>query len=274
MRKRVATTTAVFQPGYPAEKAIERLAGLGFEALDMALDYWVKQSNSPFSDDGYLEWAKRLKKKAEDFGVCYVQSHAPGDASNKEFYLERSIEITGALGASYMVVHPVYTYSDGTIINVAENFIKLNAELIRPWLEKAQQCGVIILSENLLWGVSSDPAIIAALVQEVDSEWFGWCYDTGHANCFGYSPKMLRECVVSPNTLHIHDNYGKSDDHLIPGEGTLDWELLIEMLKESGYSGDCVLEAHHQSLEVHGEERDKILTRLLDSAVILRDKMI
>ena len=37
-KTRIVTTTAVFQPGYPGEDAADRLARLGFEALDMALD--------------------------------------------------------------------------------------------------------------------------------------------------------------------------------------------------------------------------------------------
>ena len=173
-----------------------------------------------------------------------------------------------------MVLHPVWKYPDGTVINDAEDFICRNAELVRPWLEKAQQCGVVILSENLLEGASRDPRIIAALVQEVGSEWFGWCYDTGHANCFGFSPEVLKECAVPPLSLHMQDNHGDSrDEHLIPGEGTVDWEKLVETLKAIGYTGDCVLEAHHQSLEASDEERDVILARLLESARYLREKM-
>ena len=47
----------------------------------------------------------------------------------------------------------------------------------------------------------------------------------------------------------------------------------MEVFKEIGYSGDCVLEAHHQSLEAPDEERDMVLTQLLEAAKILRDKM-
>ena len=62
--RRIVTTTSVFEPGYPAEKALERLADLGFEALDMALDYWTEEG-SPFLSDGYLTWAEALRERAE-----------------------------------------------------------------------------------------------------------------------------------------------------------------------------------------------------------------
>lgn len=275
MKRRIVTTTSVFEPGYPAERAIERLAGLGYEALDMALDYWVNQPDSPFLGDGYLEWAKKLKKKADNLGVPYVQSHAPAGLEENADLFARSLETSKELGVSYMVVHPIGYYPDGTtIIEDEKEFIRINSEFLQPWIEKAQQCGVIILAENLLWGATRDPRTIAALVQEVGSEWFGWCYDTGHANCFGYLPEVLRECAVPPLSLHIQDNYGiESDDHLIPGDGTVDFKTLLEVLKEVGYTGECVLEAHHQSLSAPDQERDGILTRLLDVAKIIRGEM-
>jgi hypothetical protein len=40
-----------------------------------------------------------------------------------------------------------------------------------------------------------------------------------------------------------------------------------------GYQGDCVLEAHHQSLEAPDPERDRILSRLLEISFGLREKM-
>ena len=53
----------------------------------------------------------------------------------------------------------------------------------------------------------------------------------------------------------------------------MDWDALTETLKQIGYSGDCVLEAHHQSLTAPDSERDAILTRLLNRARVLREKM-
>ena len=111
-------------------------------------------------------------------------------------------------------------------------------------------------------------------MREVNSPYFGWCFDTGHANCFGIRPEILAECAVVPQSLHMQDNQGDGwDAHLIPGEGTIDWDALIRTLREIGYAGDCVLEAHHQSLDVPDHARDAILTRLLAAARILREKM-
>ncbi len=272
MKKRIVTTTAVFPAGYPAEVALDRLAGLGFEALDMALDYWTG-AGSPFLGDGYLEWASALRKRSEAAGVPYTHAHAPGEAEGNPL-IGRSLETAGILGAGFMVLHPVWREADGSVIEDEEEFIRRNVEAVRPWLGKARDCGVVILSENLLWGASRDPRIIARTVEAADSPWFGWCFDTGHANCFGYRPEVLGECAAVPLSLHLQDNHGElRDEHLIPGDGTVDWDAMVKTLREIGYAGDCVLEAHHQSLDAPDGERDAILTRLLIRARKLRADM-
>ena len=108
----------------------------------------------------------------------------------------------------------------------------------------------------------------------MDSPRFGWCFDTGHAHCSGYKIDILKECVAAPVSLHIQDNDGTCDGHLIPGDGTVDWELFLSTLKEIGYMGDCVLEAHHQSLTAPDAERDAVLSRLLKTAKPIREKMM
>ena len=271
MKPRIVTTTDVFQEGYPADKAQERLARLGYEGIDMGLDYWTFE-DSPFMGDGYLDWARELKAKADEIGVPYTHAHAPGDAGSGDV-IGRSIEVASVLGARYLVVHPIWKDENGKEIKSKKQFIKVNAEAIRQWLPLAEKRGVVLLSENILWSASSDPRIIAELVKEVDSPLFGWCFDTGHANSSGYKPEILKKCAVAPLSVHLQDNHGGGDEHLIPGDGTIDWARTTEALKSVGYLGDCVMEAHHQSLEAPDEERDEILGRLLEKSKELQAEL-
>ncbi len=243
-KNRIVTTTSVFEPGYPAEAATDRLKRLGFEAQDMALDFWQDAPSSPFMGEDCLHWAAALRRRAEKADIPYTHSHAPAEAGDHPI-IARALETASALGARYMVLHPVCGINGRYFDDPAE-FIEANTAAIAPWLEKARSSHVVILSENLLWGPSRDPRVIAELVRRVGSEWFGWCYDTGHAHCFGYPPTVLKECSAVPASLHIQDNHGDArDEHLIPGDGTVDWDSLMEILGQIGYSGDCVLEAHH-----------------------------
>ncbi len=78
--------------------------------------------------------------------------------------------------------------------------------------------------------------------------------------------------AVLPLSVHIQDSVG-GDDHLIPGDGNIDWDAFTRTLHTVGYTGDCVLEAHHQSLYAADEERDAILARLLEKGKELQQAM-
>jgi sugar phosphate isomerase/epimerase len=40
----------------------------------------------------------------------------------------------------------------------------------------------------------------------------------------------------------VHDNGGRSDEHLVPFEGTIDWEAATIGLQKIGYEGVLVFE--------------------------------
>ena len=91
-------------------------------------------------------------------------------------------------------------------------------------------------------GASGDPCVIARLVERVNSPFFGWCYDTGHANIMGHAADIVTRCACAPRSLHLQDNHGSWDDHLIPGEGDIDWAMLTRALRDVGYSGGLSFE--------------------------------
>ena len=271
----IVTTTSVFPYNYPVEDALIRLSRLGFKHLDLAMDYCADNPDCPFSSDGWESWANGLLSLAEKEGVKYTHSHAWGDASSRHFKTFRCIDVCRILGTKYTVIHPIYKHADGSFIMDDEEFVKVNAEAIKPLLEYAVKNNVTILSENLLWGSSIKATAISALVKEVNSASFGWCYDTGHANAHDISCRELLKCEIAPISLHIQDNNGHyRDDHLMPGDGSIDWKEFLDVLHTIGYKGEFVLEAHHQSLEAKDEDRDAILTEIYSRAQKMRDYLL
>ena len=261
---KIVNTTSVFPPCWDPLNTLTRLASIGYDALDMAFDYCVQEKDFPFMTADYENWACSLRESAEKLGVSYTHSHAPFDASARGELVERSLRCASLLGIRYMVVHPIVRREKETITE-DDDFIAVNAAAIRPLLEIAEKHSVILLSENLLWGASIRAQTIARLTEEVNSPWFGWCYDAGHAHALQDSLESFRNVCRAPLSLHIQDNHGTGwDEHLLPGNGTLDWGDFLRSLKAVGYAGEFVLEAHHQPLEAPDEERDAMLTDLLE----------
>ena len=268
----IVTTTSVFPFDYPCEDALLRLKGVGFTHLDLAMSYCAIAKNCPFGSDSWQAWAEGLRELGEKNGVIYTHSHAWGDAASRHPFTYRCFDVCRILGAKYIVVHPIFKHDDGSVIIDDDEFVKVNAEAIKPLLEYAEKNEVILLSENILWGSSTKATVISALVSEVNSKSFGWCYDTGHANAHSMSCRELLKCENVPLSLHIQDNHGTyADEHLLPGDGNIDWKEFLDVLKEIGYKGEMVLEAHHQSLEAADEDRDAIFSDLYNRAVKMRE---
>lgn len=264
---RIVTTTSVYPPCWNMSDTIRRLSAIGFDGMDIAFDYCTQEKEFPFMTEEYAEWAVSIRKEADAAGIAFTHGHAPFDAAGRGDIVKRTFHCASLLGVQYVVVHPLWRKTDGSFYEDPAEFIAVNAEAIRPILAVAEKYGVTVLSENLLWGASIHAENISDLVDAVDSPWFGWCYDTGHANALGDSLTDLIGLKRVPVSLHIQDNHGdRRDEHLIPGDGNIDWDRFLEILNQIGYPGEFVIEAHHQTLDVEDDKRDAILEELLRRA--------
>lgn len=259
---RIVNTTSVFPKCHDSFDALERLAKAGYDAVDMAFDYCVQSRDFPFMTDRYESWAYKLRDRAEELGVAYSHSHASFDASVRGQMPERTLCCTDIMGIEYIVVHPCCHIGD-RLITDDEEFITHNKNMILSILELAEGHDITVLTENLLNGAGSRVVTVSQLVREVGCPHFGWCYDVGHHFSNGGGLADLLNVCTAPLSLHIHDNHGNYDDHLIPGDGKIDWGELLRLLKTVGYKGDLVLEAHEQCKEAPDPLRDGILEDIL-----------
>lgn len=260
---KIVTSTCVFPKEMDALDVLPRLQRLGFEGIDMDFCYEYEHPTSRFNLIG-LDWAKQVRETAEKLGLTVRYSHAPYDASTRGELVEKTLQCCQIMGVQYTVVHPIFWREDHTIIESVDEFIETNAKGIRATLELYEKYNVKALSENLLWGASIKAENIDALVKEVNSPYFGWCYDTGHANAFKEDHHALIGLENVPEMFHIQDNNADMrDDHMIPFDGKIDWYEFMKIVKEIGYKNDFTLEAHHQSLELPDDQRDPFLSELV-----------
>jgi len=75
-----------------------------------------------------------------------------------------------------------------------------------------------------------------------------FCFDTGHYNLGKKQDDILVEMAKDISEIHLHDNNGKSDDHLAPGDGNIVWEDLFSKMKDC--RGITVFELYESAPEV------------------------
>lgn len=76
------------------------------------------------------------------------------------------------------------------------------------------------------------------MIDEIGSDRLGILLDTGHAHVNGEDlAQVVHKLEGVPLHIHIDDNDGTSDAHLIPGEGSIDFAPFAKALQETGYEG-------------------------------------
>jgi len=81
----------------------------------------------------------------------------------------------------------------------------------------------------------------------------GVTLDLGHAHLTVGIPEAIATLGKRIVSVHVHDNHGLTDEHLWPGDGTIDWEAAIPALKALADPPAAVLEIS-QSLSTKPEE--------------------
>jgi sugar phosphate isomerase/epimerase len=105
----------------------------------------------------------------------------------------------------------------------------------------ARPLGVRLLVENLLSEVTT-PGHLMLILELGRLNDVGICLDLGHAHItVGVSEAIatLGKRIVS---VHVHDNHGEKDEHLWPGDGTIDWPATARALKDLAAPPATVLE--------------------------------
>jgi sugar phosphate isomerase/epimerase len=153
----------------------------------------------------------------------------------------QALTLAATLQARLMVLHPGfdkwrYPHLDQTWLGLAREFFP-------PLIEQAGASDCLLALENIY---EETPATLVQLVEDIDSKWFGHCFDAGHWHLFGKRPmgEWLEALGGKLFHLHLHDNHGRADEHLPIGEGIIDFRPLQLKLSTMQPRPTITLEAH------------------------------
>lgn len=158
------------------------------------------------------------------------------------------IDLYEAVGVKNMVLHcDVLGFDESGYEECASK----NIEKLKAVAEYIKDKDIMVCLENLgPQYVVTNVDRINYIIDQVGSDKLGICLDTGHLNLNG---KNQREYILKAGkrlrAIHIADNEGHSDQHLMPFTcGQIDFLQVVSALKEIGYDGLF-------NLEIPGENR-------------------
>ena len=132
-----------------------------------------------------------------------------------------------------------------------DDYYKALIEALEELLPVAEKCNVIIALENQ-WTPLNHSSVLLQVMEYFNSPNLGLCYDSGHGNLTEKGATAERSCVPArwkelgvpvkweENLIekfqpwlvncHLTDNFGMTDEHLLPGKGNVDWSRIKRVL--------------------------------------------
>lgn len=234
-------------PVKPLLQELAAFADLGFDFMELAMDppaghhLQVMQQKTALLAD-----LARTKMQL----ICHMPtfvSLADLTESIRRASLQevlRSLETAAALRAEKVVVHPAYISGMGS--HVRDLARRHAIESLETIAAKAAELEMTLCLENMF--PNTRFCIEVNDFTEIFERFpaLKMTLDTGHG-CIG-SPggkrlvKFIDSFADRIAHLHVSDNFGKEDNHLPFGTGSIPFPKILKALKSSGYDGTATFE--------------------------------
>jgi len=222
----------------PIETTIRRLAACGYDGIEISGEpalYDPKQVRSLLDEHGLECWGsvtlmvggRDLLHEDKYVRVGSVQ------------YVKDTIDLIQALGGSILTVVPS-TVGKVTPMSTPDQEWKWAVESLKECQSHAEKCGVRLALEPLnrfetYFLNRCDQTL--ALAEDVGGD-CGVCLDIFHMNIEEADwPGAIRAAGDQLVDFHVADN-----NRMPPGQGAIDWELIVRTLGEIGYDGYITVE--------------------------------
>lgn len=193
----------------------------------------------------------RIRKLLEEYGLSLFDLHSSHgknmdwcsmDEENRsagERLLLNRIQMTQALGGRAITLHTNIAPLTKETGKRTEQGLKTLDSLEPVCRRLGIRIGLENLNEN-----SGETSLyeLNRYISVFPPDYIGFCWDTGHSNLIEHGIERIRPFIERLLILHLNGNNGEKDDHLPIGEGTVDWDHVMEILAASPYDGTLTQE--------------------------------
>ena len=256
-------------PIKPVLKELEAIAGLGFDYLELAMD--PPQAHYRVINQQKDEILRALDRHKMGL-VCHLPtfvSTADLTDSLRETSLNEvleSLQVAADLRPLKVVLHP--SYIGGLSVLVLDQARHRAWRSLEAVVEKADQLGLCLCIENMFPRSNSlvEPEDFVPVFENFPS--LKLTLDTGHAHMQSKGSKrtlgFIKRFGGLIDHIHVNDNFGKEDNHLPVGAGSVDFPKVIKSLKKIGYDKTITLEVFSRDRDYLRISREKLADMFAD----------
>jgi len=219
-------TTDAYDINQPIEERFKHFSTAGFDLIHWG-EHWT-------SEMLYTKaYADHIAQRADQYGiriqsvhgVCRLYGERPFTRQDWYELNTNRIRFISWLHGDGIVLHIPLDHCEPRFESERDESVRL----INRLLPEAQKHHVRLAIENI--ETRHCRRLFDHLFHIYPPEDLGFCFDSGHANITG-ELDILQRYLDRLIMTHLNDNYGKEDEHLIPGQGTIEWRPVILTLKK------------------------------------------
>lgn len=238
-------------PMYSTEKAVEIVAQLGFKSLEVAAVRPGLSYPDDYTKDDVLKLRDHIRSNGLRVAAIHTDDGSP-HTSNLTNYNERvrrwkiehlktSAELASLLDAD--VVSTTCGYSMLTETPRQEAW-KWAMEGFTEAAKTSKTHGVSLALEPAPGTIIRDSKDGIRMLDEINMDNVKLLLDTGHAmiashNSWRENGPTLADSIHDSRKylihVHVDDNNGTMDEHLVPGTGVVDFETVLAALRDINY---------------------------------------
>jgi sugar phosphate isomerase/epimerase len=249
---RFGVSTHLYHDQRLSRDHLAEIAAYGFEAIEV----FATRSHFDYHDPAAIarlsEWLKETGLALHGIHAPIVDSLAPGDKWGHP--ISNAVSDTGkrqaavreadaALNIARRIPTDVFVVHLGTpTVQGGENNRAAAFRSLEEICRLAEPAGIRVALEVIPNPLSDGTILVDLLEKDLDAPRTGICLDFGHAFLMGDVADTIETVSEHLITTHVHDNGGKTDEHLVPFDGRIDWDIALMTMQKVGYDGTYLME--------------------------------
>jgi sugar phosphate isomerase/epimerase len=265
-KRRFGVSTHLFHGQRLNREHLLEIAAHGFEAIELFATRTHFDYHSPASVADLQQWLADAGLMLHGIHAPVTESYLGGrpgapltlasmDADQRARAVaeaEHALHIARRIPIQVLVVHLGVPRTRSA--SPADN----NRDAARRSVEELQRLAspldVRVAVEIIPNELSRAGSLVHFVEEDLDAPEVGVCLDFGHAHMEGDVLDAIEAVSGHLITTHVHDNRGRTDDHLVPFEGTIDWAGAMTAIQKVGYDQTLLFE-----IAAHGSAKETLV---------------
>lgn len=255
---RFGISTHLYHDRRLAREHLAQIASFGFDTIEL----FATRSHFDYHDESAVA---QLADWLSDTGLTLASVHAPiaesltngqwngalSNAVSDNVKRQKAVrEAEAALQIAKRIPFGILAVHLGTPLSYSQPGDNNRAAAFRSADEicnLAEPFGVRVALEVIPNDLSSAASLVAMIEQDLNADQTGICLDFGHAHLMGDVADTVETAAEHIVATHVHDNRRRSDDHLVPYLGSINWDMALMTMQKIGYDGTYLMELANTS---------------------------